>query len=80
MVDRHSHPLRANFFLNKIGHVTTAERYGAGAAKSEPIEQIEKKRPAKNWRERFWHIIHHPAQPSAKATDEYGYINAGERE
>jgi hypothetical protein len=80
MVYRHSHPLRAGFFLNKIGHVTTAERDGARAAKSKPIEQIEKKRPAKNWRERFWHIIHHPAQPRAEPANEDGHIDAGERE
>jgi hypothetical protein len=66
--------------LNKIGHVTTAERYRARAAKSESIEQIEKKWPAKNWRKRLRHIIHYPAQPRAEPANEYGYIDAGERE
>jgi hypothetical protein len=80
MVYRHSHPLRTGFFLNKIGHVTTAERDGARAAKSKPIEQIEKKRPAKNWRKRLRHIIHHPTQPRSQAANEYGHIDAEERE
>jgi hypothetical protein len=60
--------------------VTAAERDRASTTKSEPIEQIKKKRPAKNWGKRLWHIIHHPAQPRAEPANEDGYIDAGERE
>ena len=66
--------------LNKISHVTTAERDRARTAKREHIEQIEKKWPAKNRRERLRHSIDHPAQTCAKATCEDDNIDAEERE